>query len=201
MSAWEKYVHSEAPDRLVQLAVLHAEFEALHPFLDGNGRLGRMLVPLFMWQNSLIHKPMFYISAYFETNRDVYYDRLLAVSRDGDWTGWCRFFLEAVRSQAEENQRKTIVILELYESMKRKVAEATRSQYAIHALDWIFGRPIFKSSHFVANAGIPEPTAKRILSVLRQERVLRVMAEGRGRRASVLAFPSLLNIAEGRDAF
>ena len=71
MSAWERYVHREAPDRLVQLAVLHAEFEALHPFLDGNGRLGRMLVPLFLWQCGLIGQPMFYISAYFEARRDL----------------------------------------------------------------------------------------------------------------------------------
>ena len=107
MSAWERYIHEDTPDRLVQLAVLHAEFEALHPFLDGNGRLGRMLVPLFLWQHSLIRAPMFYISAYFEARRDSYYDGLLAVSRDDDWTGWCRFFLEAVRAQAEENLAKT----------------------------------------------------------------------------------------------
>ncbi|MFN3327224.1 MAG: Fic family protein, partial [Bryobacteraceae bacterium] len=64
MSAWERYLHSDAPDRLVQLAIVHAEFEALHPFLDGNGRLGRMLVPLFMWQKGLIQRPMFYLSAF-----------------------------------------------------------------------------------------------------------------------------------------
>lgn len=103
MSAWERYAHADAPDRLVQVAVLHAEFEALHPFLDGNGRIGRMLVPLFMWQAGLIHRPMFYISAYFEARRDEYYERLLAVLRDDDWIGWCRFFLEAVRAQAEDN--------------------------------------------------------------------------------------------------
>lgn len=61
MSDWEQYAHADAPDRLVQLAILHAEFEALHPFLDGNGRLGRMLVPLFLWQRKLIRRPMFYI--------------------------------------------------------------------------------------------------------------------------------------------
>ena len=199
MSGWERYVHKEAPDRLVQLAILHAEFEALHPFLDGNGRLGRMLVPLFLWQTGLIQRPMFYISAYFEARREAYYERLLAVSRDHDWTGWCRFFLEAVRAQAEDNLTKAKAILDLYEGMKRRVAEMTRSQYAIHALDWIFGRPIFKSSDFVAAAGIPAPTARRFLSVLRAGGVLKPLAAGRGRRAAVLAFPALLNIAEGRE--
>lgn len=201
MSAWERYAHADAPDQLVQLAVLHAEFEALHPFLDGNGRLGRMLVPLFMWQAGLIRQPMFYISAFFEANRDEYYERLLAVSRDGDWTGWCRFFLTGVKAQAEQNHDKTSAILALYEQMKRQVAGLTRSQFAIHALDWIFGKPIFKSSDFVASAGIPAPTAKRILGVLQKAEVLRTLVAGGGRRAAVLGFPALLTITEGGRSF
>lgn len=201
MSTWERYAHEDAADRLVQLALLHAEFEALHPFLDGNGRLGRMLVPLFMWQTGLIHRPMFYVSAFLEANRDEYYERLLAVSRDGDWTGWCLFFLQALKAQAEENQKKATSILALYERMKREVADLTRSQYAIHALDWIFERPIFKNSDFIASAGIPESTAKRILPVMREAGVLRTLMEASGRRAATLCFPALLNIAEGREAF
>ncbi|HCP76930.1 MAG: cell filamentation protein Fic [Pusillimonas sp.] len=201
MSAWERYLHANAADRLVQLAILHAEFEALHPFLDGNGRLGRMLVPLFMWQNGVIQRPMFYLSAFLEAHRDEYYERLLAVSRDGDWTAWCRFFLQAIKAQAEENQQKAGDILALYERMKREVTDLTRSQYSIHALDWIFERPIFKSSDFVSSAGIPEPTAKRILPALREAGVLRVLMEASGRRAATLCFPTLLNIAEGREAF
>jgi Fic family protein len=198
MSAWERYAHADAPDLLVQLAILHAEFEALHPFLDGNGRLGRMLVPLILRQAGLIQRPMFYISAYFEARRDEYYAGLLAVSRDDDWTGWCRFFLEAVRAQAEDNLAKARAILGLYEDLKRRVPEMTRSQYAIRALDWIFERPIFRSSDFVASAGIPAPTARRFLGVLRNGGVLRALAVGRGRRAAVLAFPAILDIAEGR---
>jgi Fic family protein len=201
MSAWERYLHTDAPDRLVQLAIVHAEFEALHPFLDGNGRLGRILVPLFLWQNGLIQRPMFYVSAFLEANRDEYYERLLTVSREGDWTGWCRFFLGALKTQAEENQQKAAAILDLYERMKRAVADLTHSQYAIHALDWVFERPIFKSSDFVASAGIPAPTAKRILAILREAIVLRVLVESSGRRAATLCFPALLNIAEGRNAF
>ncbi len=201
MSAWERYIHDNAADQLVQLAILHAEFEALHPFLDGNGRLGRMLVPLFLWQRGLIRAPMFYISAYFETHRDAYYDGLLAVSRDDDWTGWCRFFLEAVRVQAQDNLTKAQGIIDLYEEMKRRVADLTRSRYAVHALDWIFERPIFRSSDFAASAGFTQRTARRILDVLCEGDVLRVVHQGRGRKAAVLAFPELLNIAEGRKIF
>ncbi|HET6383401.1 MAG TPA: Fic family protein [Armatimonadota bacterium] len=91
MSNWERYLHARTPDLLSQLAILHAEFEAIHPFLDGNGRMGRLLVPLFLVDKKLMSSPNFYISAYMESHRDEYYDRLLAVSRDDDWTGWCFF--------------------------------------------------------------------------------------------------------------
>lgn len=201
MSAWEHYIHKNAPDRLVQLAVLHAEFESLHPFLDGNGRLGRMFVPLFLWQCGLIRQPMFYISAYFESHRDAYYEGLLAVSRDDDWTGWCQYFLEGVRVQAEENLAKTQGIIDLYDSMKGRVAAVTRSRYAIQALDWIFERPTFSNSHFVAAAGIPGPTARRFLKVLREDGILRELVPGRGRRAGILLFPELLNVVEGDGIF
>ncbi len=202
MTAWEGYIHQDEPDRLVQLAILHAEFEALHPFLDGNGRLGRMLVPLFLWQLDLIRKPMFYLSAYLEAQRDSYYERLLAVSRDGDWTGWCRFFLLGVREQAEQNLGKAQAILALYERLKPAVIELTRSQYAIHALDWIFSRPIFKSTDFIEGAQIPPPTARRLLTELKAENlVLKELVPGRGRRAGTYVFPELLNIAEGKKIF
>lgn len=201
INRWELYIHEQAPDPLVQLALLHAEFEAIHPFLDGNGRLGRILVPIFLWQHGLIHKPMFYLSAYLEANRDAYYERLLAVSRDGDWTGWCRFFLVGVRQQAEENLEKTQAILALYEDLKPKVAEWTHSQYAIHAQDWIFGRPIFRSTQFIADAQIPKATARRLLNELKENGLLREISPGRGQRAAVLIFPKLLNIAEGQDLF
>jgi len=199
MSRWERYAHEDAPDRLVQLAILHAEFEALHPFLDGNGRLGRMLVPLFLWQRGLIRRPMFYISASLEARRDEYYERLLAVSRGDDWTGWCGFFIEAIRVQAEDNFGRAQAILQLHNDLKHRLPELTRSQYAIRALDWIFERPIFRSSDFVESAGIPAPTARRFLGVLQKGDILRVLAPGSGRRAAVLAMPALLNIAEGQE--
>ena len=198
-SAWERYMHRVAPDRLVQLAILHAEFEALHPFLDGNGRLGRMLVPLFLWRCGLIQKPRFYISAFFESRRDAYYEGLLAVSRNDDWTGWCRFFLEAVRVQAEDNLTKARGIFTLYDDMKHRVAELTRSRYAIHALDWIFQYPIFKGAHFVARAGIPAKTARRILNLLCEGGIVQTLIAGRGRRAAIFVYPAVLDVAEGRE--
>ncbi|MHC4757594.1 MAG: Fic family protein [Planctomycetota bacterium] len=201
MSEWEKYIHMEAPDQLVQLAILHAEFEALHPFLDGNGRLGRMFVPLFLFKVGLIQSPMFYISAYLEANREEYCERLLAVSRDDNWTDWCIFFLKTIKIQAENNQQKAKRILELYEAKKNQVIKLTRSQYAIHSLDFIFERPIFTSSSFVNFERIPRSTATRILAKLRDKKILTILKEGRGRRSRVYAFRELLNIAEGKKVF
>ena len=197
MDKWERFIHADAPDLLVQAAVLHAEFEAIHPFLDGNGRLGRMLVPLFLWQRGLISRPMFYISAFFEAHRDDYYDGLLAVSKDDDWTGWCRFFLSAVRTQSEDNLSRTRGILELYEAMKLRVAEATRSRYAIHALDWIFQNPVFSSNGFAAGSEIPAPTARRVLNALVDNDVLEILRASSGRRPAVLIFEDVLDVAEG----
>ena len=144
---------------------------------------------------------MFYISAYLEAHRDTYYEKLLAISRDGDWTGWCLFFLTAVQKQAEENHQKADAILSLYNKMKSHFVDLTHSQYAIHALDWIFERPVFKSSDFIRSTSIPTPTAKRILNVLKNEAILKTIEEGSGRKSAVLAYPPLLNIAEGYQAF
>jgi len=201
MSAWEAYIHAPAPDAMIQLAVLHAEFEAIHPFLDGNGRLGRLIIPLFLKSKGLLSAPNFYLSEYLEAHRDEYYDRLLAVSRDGDWTGWCGFFLRAIIEQAGTNQAKAQAIHALYTARKDWMVDATRSQYGVRALDWFFSRPIFVASDFVAQADIPEPTAKRILRLVRDNGLLREIRPSSGRRPAVLAFPDLLNICEGRAAF
>lgn len=198
MSEWERYVHTEAPDRLVQLAIVHAEFEAIHPFLDGNGRLGRLLVPLFLVEKKLLGSPNFYISEFLESNRSEYYDRLLAVSRDNDWTGWCAFFLRALTNQAQTNDARARAILELYRVKKEWITREIRSLYGVRALDWFFSRPIFKSSDFVESANIPKPTAKRILAAVRRGNLLTEFRPGGGRRAAVYQFPELLAIAEGR---
>lgn len=144
---------------------------------------------------------MFYISAFFEARRDAYYEALLADSREGDWTGWSRFFLEGVRVQAEDNLTKGRAILDLYQNLKRRIAEMTRSQYAIHALDWIFQRPVFQGPDYIRAAGIPEATARRVLSTLTREGILRRLASGRGRSGAVFVFPELLNRAEGKEVF
>ncbi len=202
MDDWERYLSSTSePDTLVQLAILHVEFEALHPFKDGNGRLGRMLIPLFLYQRKLLDSPDFYMSGYLEANRDEYQERLRGVSRDGNWTGWCEFFLQGLRHQAADNERKARSILSLYNRVKKQIADLTHSQHSIRAVDFIFQTPIFTAPTFTHYSDIPKPTANRILTLLRDENLLYTIQEGKGRRPGIFAFLELLNIAEGKEIF
>ena len=202
MDAWETYLNrTDVPDVLIQLAILHVEFEAIHPFEDGNGRLGRMLVPLYLYQRGLLKSPDFYVSGYLEANRDQYLERLREVSRADDWTGWCIFFLEGVRQQAAENESKARRILELYESVKNRVIELTRSQHAIRVVDFMFQHPIFSGPDFLNQPGIPRPSAGRLLPILRENGIIQTIIESRGRRPGVFAYRDLINIAEGRVVF
>jgi Fic family protein len=202
LDGWAAYVASRnEPDPLVQLALIHVEFEALHPFKDGNGRLGRMIVPLFLLERRILNGPNFYMSAYLEARRDDYVEKMRAVARDEAWTEWCAFFLEGLIDQASDNQAKARAILELFQRMLREVAELTHSQYANRAVEFLFARPIFDSGHFVEGAGLPGPTALRFLSLLRKAGILRVVRQWSGRRRAIHGFPELLNIAEGRPVF
>jgi Fic family protein len=199
LDAWAAYVESRTePDPLVQLAIIHVEFEAIHPFKDGNGRIGRMIIPLFLFERGVLKGPNFYMSGYLEARREQYVERMRAVSRDADWTGWCEFFLEGLVEQASQNQSKARAILDLHARMLHRVAELTHSQHSGRAVDFLFGHPVFASNHFVEHSGIPRPTALRFLTVLRDGGILRTIREGAGRRAAIYAFPELLNIAEGR---
>nr|MDD4051957.1 Fic family protein [candidate division Zixibacteria bacterium] len=137
----------------------------------------------------------------FEAHRDEYYDRLLAVSRDNDWTGWCVFFLSAIIEEARSNHDKAKAILDLYQEKKAWIVESTHSQHAVRALDWFFSRPIFNTPDFTVSSGIHRATANRIVRIARDHGLLRELRGGSGRRPAFLVFPELLNIAEGREVF
>lgn len=202
LDTWAGYMQScEVLDPLVQLAIVHVEFEALHPFKDGNGRLGRMIIPLFLFERKILSAPTFYMSGYLEARREQYVETLRAVSRDGAWTDWCTFFLEGLIDQASENQTRAQAILDLHQEMPHALAALTHSQYSGRAVEFLFSFPIFNSTHFIESSGIPRSTALRILAILRREGLLRTIRKNAGRRPAVFAFRRLLNIAEGDDIF
>lgn len=202
LNAWEHYLDSDDIDFLIQTAVVHAQFELLHPFKDGNGRIGRILIPLFLYQKRALSQPMFYLSEYLEENREEYYQRLKAISAEGDWNGWIAFFLRGVNSQAEQNSQRVQGIRALYEEMKLAIQEATHSQYSLHLLDAIFSKPVFRSSDLAQQLkrdyAVHEKTTPGLLRQLKDAGILHEMQARSGRRPAVLCFPRLINLAEGR---
>ena len=197
---WEKYYHLDRPDPLVQLAIVHGQFELLHPFLDGNGRLGRLMVPIFLFEKQILSRPMFYLSAYLETHRDEYIQALRGLGqRVHGWDHWVEFFLSALSEQARENSNKARQILELYERLKFQVLSLTRSRYSVPLLDYMFQQPIFPASALERQPHMPsKQQIATLLSRLRNAKILKVIREGGGRRPQVLALAELVNLCEGR---
>lgn len=193
-SSFEKYVNDERQNPLLQVAISHVEFEALHPFKDGNGRVGRMLVTLMLWSRGVISSPHFYISGQFENMKDEYIDRIRHVSERDAWTEWCVFFLEAMRAQAEENIDTARNIVELYNEMKTRFLEVTHSRWAIVALDYTFSKAVFRNSAFVRDAGIPPQTAHRITNALTDQGILTMLRPPAGRRSALYAFEPLMKL-------
>lgn len=142
VSNWEKYINSDnEPDILVQIAIAHYQFEAIHPFLDGNGRIGRLLIPIILYQKNILTYPLLYVSEYFENNREEYYTFLRGVDKNSDWEAWIKYFLTSIKNQAHDTQNKVKSMLDLYKSVKQQLA-GFNSQYAINLLDIIFESPI-----------------------------------------------------------
>lgn len=203
LQAWERYLDSDDMDFLLQTAVVHAQFELLHPFKDGNGRIGRILIPLFLYQKKVLSQPMFYLSEYLESHREEYYARLKGISADRDWNGWIAFFLQAVIAQAKQNGKRVGAIQALYEEMKHAIHKVTHSQYTVHVLDAIFSRPIFRTSDLAAELkrqfGVHEKTTPGLLRQMKDAGILREVQPGSGRKPATLCFPRLINLAEGHE--
>ena len=189
-----QFMNESEEHPFIRTAIAHVEFEALHPFNDGNGRIGRILITLMMWKLGLISRPHFYISGYLEQRKNDYAESMRAVSAEGDWTSWCVFFLEAIRGQAEINLVKSKEIQGLYESMKETFRVHLSSQWSIKALDFIFANPVFRNNIFTEHSGIPKPTAHRFTRLLLEAELLTTLVPPSGRRPGLYAFEPLLQI-------
>ncbi|MFD2677291.1 Fic family protein [Camelimonas lactis] len=194
MEALFKFIDNDNCEILIRSAIAHLEFEALHPFKDGNGRIGRMLIPLVLWKHGALSEPYFYMSAYFERERDAYIDKMRAVSANDEWDEWIIFFLGALEDQANQNLRKAEEIRSLYDDMKDKFITTLASKWSTPALDFLFTRPVFKNNVFHAKAGIPAPTIHRFVKTLQDEGLLTMISPPAGRRAAMYAFEPLLKV-------
>ena len=192
MNNWEFYINStNEKDPLVQIAVAHYQFEAIHPFLDGNGRMGRIIIPLFLCERKLLDHPILYISEFFETNRNAYIDSLRAVDENGDWIQWVRFFLTGLQIQALKTQTSVLKILNLYQDLKQKVA-SMGSLYGGRLLDIVFVRPVVTYSYLKDNLGVSHQTVYNLINKFANEGILTEMTDRKRNRLFV--FSDLLDI-------
>ncbi|NER10434.1 Fic family protein [Muriicola jejuensis] len=189
-----EYINNSDDPILIKTALMHLEFEALHPFQDGNGRIGRMLITLLLWSTKTISEPHFYISGYMEENKDEYIDTMRNVSENNDWEKWCVFFLNAVEKQAIRNLEIAENIKNLYEEMKHIFSDTLSSKWSVNALDYIFTNPIFRNNRFTSKSGIPGPTAARFTRMLLEKELIRTLEEASGRRPALYAFEPLLKL-------
>lgn len=196
MSDLVHFINTSHVTPLIRTAIAHVEFEALHPFEDGNGRIGRMLITLMLWKLGVLAQPNFFVSGYFESHKDEYIERMRRVSANGDWTGWIIFFLHALHEQATLNIHTANAIFNLYTVMKERFREILNSQLYDKALDFIFGSPIFYNDRFIARSGIPATTARSFSRRLVESGILRTLHPASGRRAALYAFQPLLDLLE-----
>ncbi len=197
---WEKYYHSEE-EPLVRLACLHAQFEFLHPFLDGNGRIGRILIPIFLFEKELLSHPSFYLSEYIEAHRDNYISSLQELGRSKhSWRNWTEFFLNAITIQAKRNAAMAHAILALYERLKKRFLEVTSSRYAVPLLDAVFPTTYFQASQLAWQGDPPsKPTLMTMLQALERHGVIKLYRMNAGRRSSIWWLPDLIELIEKNE--
>ena len=200
MQALMSFVHDAPMNKLLKTAIAHVEFEALHPFKDGNGRIGRILITLMLWDYRLIRQPHFYVSGYFEEVREDYIDAMREVSSQGRWTEWCIFFLNGLHQQATRNIDTASRIFKLYEDMKLRFRDLLNSQWSTDALDFMFKNPTFRNNRFTGSTQIPAHVAMTMTRKLREAGLIRQVVPASGPRPAMYAFTPLIDIIRGGPA-
>ncbi|MEW6326202.1 MAG: Fic family protein [Thermodesulfobacteriota bacterium] len=199
LSKWEKYLHSSADEPpLIQCALLHYQFEAIHPFLDGNGRIGRLLITFFLLEKGCLTQPLLYLSAFFDKFREEYYSKLLAVSQKGDWRGWIEFFLRGVANQANDAIADAKKILELHAEYQKVLKRTKKVPESAHRLiDELFVNPVISISHLSKKWNISFNSIKTGVSRLIAVGILREATERKRHRLFIA--PRLMELLTATD--
>jgi Fic family protein len=164
---FEQFLHQEnGLPPLVLCGLAHAQFETIHPFLDGNGRIGRLLITLLLVVLGVLHRPLLYLSTFLKRHRTEYYDRLTAIRIEGDWEGWLRFFFRGVAETAEEATKNAIAIVQLREDHRQRIQDAGFGASALRLLDLMFQRPIVNAKLVSERLSMTDVTASRSLERL-----------------------------------
>jgi len=186
---------NDEKDLIVQAAIAHSQFEAIHPFIDGNGRIGRLLISLFLFDRALISRPYLYVSEFFEAHRPEYYARLKGVTMDNDWNGWISFFLKAIDEQARNVAKTAQDILDLY-NVERANLSRFDSVYAGDLMDAIFIMPVFSSSSIRLSSNIKNKQTLFSLIDKFEHAGLIVSLTPDAKRGNIYMFKKLMEILE-----
>jgi Fic family protein len=193
LDAWERFLHDDRLPPLVQIALAHYQFEAIHPFLDGNGRVGRLLITLFLMERGILPTPLLYLSAFFEATRRDYYDRLVAVSEHGEWEEWLQYFLHGVARQSEDALNRAARISKLFSDWRVAVADVS-SRSLVMVLDLLAANPFLMVKHAARKLAVAFTTAQRAVEKL--EKLSIVTRVGEGKRDRVYCAKAVLDILE-----
>lgn len=175
MRELEHYIGSrpETPHLLIQLALIHYQFEAIHPFMDGNGRMGRLLIPILLHERGRLTQPLLYLSAFFDQHKDAYKDHLLAVSQAGAWNQWIQFFVRGVAEQSREAIQIASRLLALQASYRELVSEPRASTNALKLVDFLFESPAITARGITDRLNVSSMAAYKLIDKLVRLEVLR----------------------------
>ena len=166
LSDLETFLHETDLPLLLQLAIAHYQFEVIHPFLDGNGRIGRLMIPLMLVLRDALPQPLLYLSAFFEQHRGEYYDHLLSTSQRGDLMPWIAFFLRGVRQQARDSEERTVHLVELQHQLRNQLLDEGRPNSVIRLAEQLFATPVVTAARVEAMIDVTRPTAQAAIDAL-----------------------------------
>lgn len=193
LASWERFLHDRSLPPLVQVALIHAQFEAIHPFLDGNGRVGRLLITLYLVEREILKTPLLYLSAFFEATRRDYYAKLLGVTDRGEWEEWIEYFLNGVARQSEDALSR-VERINLLVSRWRMELAGVRSANALRLVDLLALNPFWTVKRAAERLGVAFTTAQRAIATLERYGALRRTSAAR--RDRVYCSQPILDILE-----
>ena len=193
LSAWERFLHDESLPPLIHAALVHAQFEAIHPFLDGNGRVGRLLITLLLAQRGVLPQPLLYLSAYFERTRQDYYTRLQGITERGEWEEWLVYFLNGVAAESEDVIEKMLRIDELLSGWKLELVR-DRSRLPERALEQFAANPFWTVRALAERLDVAYTTSQRAID--RLEAVGAISLAASERRNRVYCAWAILDVLE-----
>lgn len=174
LAEWERFANDDGPmPPLVRCALMHYQFETIHPFNDGNGRIGRLLIPLLLIERGVLSAPLLYLSAYFEAHRSAYYDHLYRVSTTGEWRPWLAFFLAGVNEQARDAIERSRRVRALQETYRLRLHETHQPASALRLSDHLFIQPVVRRTDVAAQLGMSVGGARTVLDRLEASGIVR----------------------------